>query len=415
MTTAIENIDPTQVTGYAADDRYLATRYIQGGRTVYDFELSLDVIPAILPVPDPNRPTSGNRRVNYTHAHKFGIYVREHEDWVAPGLLLRAPDIFKFDVLQEIGGVQFGILSIPRNMRGELKILDGQHRVLGLNTALLDIASEIDEQRSLQSKAKQQDNPDLEATYQAAIAQLEGQRRRLGDERLGIQVLVETDPLRYEQMFYDVAENALGITSAVKVRFDSRKMVNRTLDPLLKHPLLQDRVDLEQDRMTASNPNLLGAKHVVDLVRTVTVGIAGRMTKRREDELDEGALVENTNALLDVFVEAFPDLKKVAEGALTPPELRRTSLLGSTTMLRVLAGVYYELVEQGLDEEQIQDFLERLAPHLVAPVVKGSPWLTINTKVFLEDTSAPTARSQDLRHLTDEITSWVRNPPGWLS
>ena len=84
----------------------------------------------------------------------------------------------------------------------------------------------------------------MEATYQPAIVQIEGQRRRLGDERLGVQILVENDPIRYEQMFYDVAENALGITSAVKVRFDSRKMVNRTLDPLLKHPLLRDRVNL---------------------------------------------------------------------------------------------------------------------------------------------------------------------------
>ena len=124
--------------------------------------------------------------------------------------------------------------------------------------------------------------------------------------------------------------------------------------------------------------------------------------------------MKNTNTLLDVFVEAFPDLKKVAERGRHAAELRRTSLLGSTTMLHVLAGVYYELVEQGLDEEQIQDFFEKLAPHLVAPVVEGSPWLTINTKVFLANTSAPTARSQDLRHLTDEI-SWIRNPPGWLT
>src|SRR4051812_17589267 len=143
--TAQPTIDVSSVTGYAPDDRYLATRYIQGRRMVYDFELPLEAIPQILPVPDPERPTVGNRRVNVAHAKGFAEYVREKEDWVAPALLLRAPDVFKFDVNLSLGGVSFGVLGVPRSARHDVRIIDGQHRILGLHLAVLDIARELDD------------------------------------------------------------------------------------------------------------------------------------------------------------------------------------------------------------------------------------------------------------------------------
>ena len=77
-------------------------------------------------------------------------------------------------------------------------------------------------------------------------------------------------------MFFDIADNALGITSSVRARFDSRKVVNRGLEEVMKHALLKDRVDPEQDRMGRNNPNLMGAKHVAEIVRTLAVGIEGR-------------------------------------------------------------------------------------------------------------------------------------------
>ena len=38
----------------------------------------------------------------------------------------------------------------------------------------------------------------------------------------------------------------LGITQAVKVRFDSRKVMNRALDGAMRHALLRERVDLDR-------------------------------------------------------------------------------------------------------------------------------------------------------------------------
>jgi hypothetical protein len=282
--------------------------------------------------------------------------------------------------------------------------------------AIEDIARELDDARNRKAQARRDGNDDLAVHYQRTIDSLEHQRQRLATEHLAVQVHVETDQENYEQMFFDVADNALGITQAVKVRFDSRKVMNRALDAAQRHSLLRDRVDQEQDRIGGQNPNLMGAKHVVDIVRTVNIGISGRVSRRQENELQEGALVQRSNEFFDVLLDAFSDLAAVADGTLSPEELRKRSLLGSSTMLRVLAGVYYQLIDSNYSDEEITEFFRALSDHMFVPIASGSPWLTIRSKVFAEGASAPTARSQDLRSLTDEIAGWIdtEDRPTWL-
>ncbi|MBA3375305.1 MAG: hypothetical protein H0U00_05755 [Actinobacteria bacterium] len=405
------------LTGYDTQDRFYATRYSQGERRVYSIDLSPMQIAAYLPAPDPANPTEGNRRVREGHARSFGEYVREHDDWVSPALLLRAPDIFEFEAKEEIAGTQFGVLAIPRLARSDIRILDGQHRILGIHLAIQAIAKDLEKQRDLVAKAKKTSSePAVIEQLKATIERLEEQRERLDRERISLQIVIEDDQTAFKQMFVDIADNALGITSAVRIRFDARKVVNRSVEPMLKHALLDKRVDLEQDRIGASNPNLLGARHVADLIRTVAVGIDGRIGKRLEDELREDALVEETTRFLDTLLEAFPALAQIADGELAPGELRKTSLLGASTMLRVLAGVYHELREQELEDEEIASFYATLDPHMAAPVAEESIWVAnVPGEIFTPGASAPRSRRQDLRQLTDTITSWAMEMPEWLA
>ena len=403
----------TEMTGYATEDRYYASRYKQGGRTVYSIDLSLDTVAATMPRPDPSRPTPGNRRVKESHARGFGKYVREKEDWTAPALLLRGPDIFSFQVKEKVAGTEFGILGLPRLARTDLGILDGQHRILGLCYAIEDMAAELEDARSKLAEARRQNNPELQQHYEDKKSELETQRSRFGSERISIQIHIEDEVKRFEQMFVDIADNALGITSAIRARFDDRKVVNRALDDVLKHALLQNRVDLEQDRIGGSNPNLVGAKHVADIIRTVTVGLAGRVGRRQENELRDAELVENTNKFLDVLVAGFPALDSLIEGSSNPDELRKTNLLGSSTMLRVLAGVYHVLTtKDDKSDDDIQDFFVKLSPFMTAPVTDKSPWM--KTGVFSSGATAPKARRQDLEDLARTIIRWERENPSWL-
>jgi hypothetical protein len=406
------------MTGYDPDIRFYATRYHQGGRTVYSVDLSLTQIAELLPAPDPANPTEGNRRIKESHARAFGEYVRDQADWVAPALVLRGPDIFAFEPKERIGGTEFGVLSFPRLASTDLRILDGQHRILGIHLAIQGIANDLEKARSGLAAAKRNGSEaELIQEFQDKIDKLTAQRERFARERTTLQIFIEDDQVAYKQMFFDIADNALGITSSVRARFDSRKVVNRSLEDVMKHALLKGRVDLEQDRIGRGNPNLMGAKHVAEIVRTLAVGIEGRIGRRLEDELREDALVQMANDYFDALIAAFPPLDAVIDGTLSPDELRRTSLLGSTVMLRVLAGVYAELVERHrFDDEDVTDFFRKLAPHMSGPVTEDSIWVTrVKDDVFSPGALAPRSRRQDLKTLRDTLVDWATLDPEWLT
>ncbi len=406
------------VTGYNPNETFYATRYKQGGRTVYSIDLSLTQIAALIPAPSPDKVSEGNRRVKEGHAKAFGDYVREKPDWIAPALVLRAPNIFDFEVRENIGGTEFGVLAFPKHAREDLRILDGQHRILGVHLAIAGIGDDLEKARSALAAAKRTDESgQLVAEMQGRVNSLTQQRERFARERTTLQVFVEDDQIAYKQMFFDIADNALGITSSVKARFDSRKVVNRALEPVMKHALLRDRVDPEQDRVARNNPNLMGAKSVAEIIRALAVGIDGRIGRRLEDELDEGQLVETTNDFLDVMLEAFPDLAAVADGELSPQELRQSSLLGSITVIRVMAGVYADLTgpRHKFEDDEVGEFFALLAPHMETPVAEDSIWIShVPNEVFAVGSSAPRSRRQDLKQLRDSLVEWATKEPAWL-
>jgi hypothetical protein len=406
------------LTGYDPDVRFYATRYSQGERTVFSVDLSLTQIAQLLPAPDPANPTEGNRRIKEAHAKAFGDYVRKQAQWVAPALVLRGPDIFDFDSRESIGGTEFGVISFPRLASTDLRILDGQHRILGIHLAIQGIANDLEKARSGLAAAKRNGSePAVLQQFQDRIGQLNAQRERFAQERTSLQIFIEDDQIAYKQMFFDIADNALGITSSVRARFDNRKVVNRSLEDVMKHALLKGRVDPEQDRMGRGNPNLMGAKHVAEIVRTLAVGIEGRISRRLEDELREDALVQKTNEFLDALVAAFPPLDALIDSKISPDELRRTSLLGSTVMFRVFAGVYTELVDrQRFDDEDVTNFFRKLAPHMPGPVTADSIWVTkIKDDVFSPGALAPRSRNQDLKTLRDTLVNWATKDPTWLT
>lgn len=407
--TTLAGIDTSQVSGYTDTDTYFAVKTRQGGRDVYTVHLTLAAAPRVLPVPDPNRPTPGNRKVNDQHARDFAKYLKTRADWVAPPLLVRDSGECKFTSQATLpDGSEVGILAVPRGSRTALKIVDGQHRILGDHYALADVETGIEEALAEIDRAGGSASEEL----QTKLEGLQDVRNRLHGDFLTVSIYVESKVQSYEQMFFDVADHALGINQAVKVRFDNSKIVNRTLYEVLKHNLLKDRVDMEQDRITGSNPNWLGAKHVADLTRSVNIGVVGRVTTRREAAMKESSLVENTNSFFDALVEACPVLTQLADGELTAPELRGRSLLGSVTMLRALAGAYYNLVVDpdgaGLNSDEIEDYFSDLAPHLSAPVTADSVWFKDEqTKgVFTVGAMGPQARAQNLKALTSALTRW---------
>ena len=168
--------------------------------------------------------------------------------------------------------------------------------------------------------------------------------------------------------------------------------------------------------MQGDNPNLLGFKHVADVIRTLQVGVSGRITTRLESELDETSLISETNAFFDLLCEAFPDLEGVRNGSMSPVELRKHSLLGSVTMLRVLAGVHQEIASTTSSDEdthaQVLELFSHLSKYMDTPIKSPSHWL--ESKAFREGSNAPTARMGDMGDLRTHMVSWLANKPTWL-
>ncbi len=249
---------------------------------VYTLRVPLSDLSVILPLPDPERPDEENRRVDTRHAKDFANYLNDKEDWVAPSLLARDYGGCRFE---EIAGTEgkLGYLEVPwsTGALSPLTTIDGQHRILGVDMEIKSLTEQINklEREKLRARADSRI-----AALTENIARLSERLERLQNEAVGLEIYVEPDSVKAKQMFVDVADNAKGISRALTARFDSSKIANRTLDRAMNHALLKSKVDLEQDRMTLKNPNLMGAKHVADLTpscRSWCLGPDRAQTRKR--------------------------------------------------------------------------------------------------------------------------------------
>lgn len=418
------SVDPLRLSKPQDSSTYLAIKTRQGGRDVYAIRVPLLDLPTILPIPDPNDVDKDNRKVDRLHAKNFGEYLDRNQEWVAPALLARDSGGCVFEQVDDLGAV--GYLTVPWAIGGisSLRTIDGQHRVLGVSIEKQRITTAISAvDRELARKV----SPERTARLHEERERLIGQMNRLKDEHVGLDIYVEADPIKAQQMFVDVADNAKGISGAVRARFDSSKVANRTLSDVIDHPLLKGRVDPEQDRMTTKNPNLMGAKHVADITRAVIVGVGGRISKKAENTLTDGEVIEQVKDFLDSISNGFADLAAVTEddteterepGELTAAQLlRRSSLLGSVGMLRVLGGVFRELRagDNPAELDDITEFFKRLDPHMTAPVTETSIWRTTDAGADFEPNAfAPIMRTQNIVHLVSVITDWYKKAPAAL-
>jgi hypothetical protein len=398
-----------------------ATRYRQGGRDMYHITVAVAQLPQIVVKrPDPDHPIEGNRKVDASRARKFGVYLLKNADWVSPAIIVRAPTgELQFNAAQTFeDGTAWGVLTIPLDVLTEILLLDGQHRTLGAFFAL----DEINEQILAIERAKRNGNEDTVPELEQQLGKLRVTRERFTREHLSMDIaLVATDDAK--QMFADINNNAKGVNPDYTTILDQRLVVNRMAAELIEdHPLLKDRVELGQSaRMSGTNPNLMGAKTVADIVRTVHVGVAGRIGARVEDELSkqQQEAVMRVRTFLDVLVAGFDDLQAVMDGDLEPVELRderspNRSMIGSTTMLRVLAGVYHDLTRADDEERppmsraEIEMFYRALAPKLRTIPIAEDDQFWLSTEAFIPNTNAPQARQGTVIKLVNTLAGWAR-------
>jgi DGQHR domain-containing protein len=390
---------------------------------MYHLTVTLAQLTQLIPKrPDPDKPIEGNRRVDPKRAAKFGDYVLERSNWVSPAIIVRIPSgEVDFAVAHPFDdGTAWGILKIPLHVLTEILLLDGQHRTLGTFFALDAINEKI---RRLRDGVEAADeNPPVVAEMQKQLDKALVGRERLNKEHISVDLAVVTTT-QGNQMFVDIADNAKGVNPDFTTILDQRDVINRMASDLIdNHQLFDGRVELGQStRMSAKNPNFIGAKSVADIARAVNLGISGRVGKRVQDELtaELPSAVKRVESFLDVLVAAFPELQAMVDGEIEPIELRaegseQRSMISSATMLRVLGGAYRELTmpdpkvgAKAMSRSDVEMFFNSLAPKMKLIPVQEDDRFWMPTGAFQPGAAAPSARQGSMTALVRDIVKWA--------
>lgn len=419
------------LTGYQKEDTFIASRKTMGGRPVYHMDMSIAQLVVGVDAPPIGVAQDDNRIVDENRGKLFRDYVNDTEEWASPSLLLWCPrGVLEFDPLSEINSVVdeavsvFGILRVPRNARQSIKILDGQHRILGFHLWMAKLNKELVDSKLHLSESERAGNSKVIEKAKERVEAAENNLERSNRESIGIDILICESAREARQIFADIANNAKGMVKALSIGFDQSKIVNRVTSTIAldnPHPLLRDRVDFNKDRAAGSSPFMISAKTLADSIRAISVGISGRVSRTQEISRPDGEFERRARQFLDVMQEAFSkDL------TLEPKDLRQQSLLGSGTIFRVLAAVWFELtsnvdsngkpIKPRMSVADAGAFFKKLSPHMSIPLKIDSGWLT--TGVFPSPAkgvavTAPGSRNQELKALTVEITNWAINPKSW--
>ena len=246
------------LTGYHREDTFLATRKYMGGRPVFHLDMCIAQLTAGVEAPPVGVAQEDNRIVKEARGRLFRDYVNSNQEWASPSLLLWCPvGILDFKPISEINdlvrdpSVVLGTLSIPRNSRQSIKILDGQHRILGFHMWMDQLNKELQSAKLSLSEATKAAQPKVIEKAKERVLKAEENIERSVKESIGIDILVCSSAKEARQIFADIANNAQGMVKALAIGFDQSKLVNRVTSRIaseLPHPLLDGKVDFNKDR-----------------------------------------------------------------------------------------------------------------------------------------------------------------------
>ena len=341
------------------DNRYAlrtpAHRFTQGGRHVYSFALDLATLDGLLPQRvDEDVIREANRRLTPSHAKKIQSYLADRPDWILGALLLGiAPNAVEFIPGRDENGIEsslFGELRILTNRVNTLRIFDGQHR----RRAIAD-----------------------------ALAELEHSERHKGlfEDLLRASVpivLYAEDDIKALRLMFSDASKTKPIESNTVTRFDERDAFNLAAMWVSENSdLFSGRVEMERTTVPRSSLCLVAINQLAKTLRTLDVGYKGRVSKDRNDGymLNLDALYDRCLEWADGFmIAARVEYDHLVAGEIDNseiPRFRSTSFAYNATVIRLMAGCYYEWVKNGDDWGPLADFFrnESLERRSVGPTL----------------------------------------------
>lgn len=411
-----------------------AFRGQRGNRTVYTVRIPIQLMLDVMPSPDPNIPFPNNRPIVVPHAKEWGDYWEKNEEgWGCPaGLVSIRTDFLyeSFDAGSAGQGVTLGVLGLKRSLADEAEILDMQHRMYGWLLKRADLTDRLRKASDAVNEARRLGDEVALSAAEQRVRQVRRTLDRMKNETVTIEIMVLSED-EHRTLFSQIADKALKINASLLADFDATQVINRIAHTLAEeNALVVSRVDWTRtnvtDTKTKANPALISGETLVNLVRPFATGqVYGRVAEARNRELEseQQQIYTAVNNFLNVLAAAFPELGGVMAGTVQPADVRSSSLLGSRTMLRVLAGTYQRLttnragrktVTPIMTRDQVLAFFKDLAPLMALPLERGSIWFKTGYFPPLPDEDdqgelprAPMSRQQDLKGLVDVLVRWA--------
>jgi len=318
------------------------------------------------------------RTLDKRHYYDIVTYLVENPGEYVLGAMTYATDMIEEDDFIPVRpGSNIGTLILPMNAK--LRCLDGQHR-------------------------------------RAAIALAVAEDAEFGDDYSAVVLYVEDEYANRRQMFSDMNATPKVVSKALNITFDSRDPYARAAQQLAaEHPLLKGVVELEKARINAADPKIFSLAGVYDGLKRFDLGMVlprGRSPKAKSVE----ELVEIGGQLFGVIDQARPEFAEVREFitstdtgkdmATGMQRLRKSTLLLSTTTLRVIAGALHEAMKLDGETDAMQ-----YVPRLAAIDFKPNSRLFNSPEVnFVGQSGTPSARNQEVFAATKALAEAIRLP-----
>lgn len=337
-------------------------RYQQGGRTAYSLVMDLGTLDSTVPsFVNPDRIDRANRRFNATHSRKIAEYIYDIDDWVLGSIMLGIdPDYVEFVPYEDENrqpSESLGFIRIPLDGgSASIRILDGQHRRMAIQTVRERLRQEIYAQKNHPSNGLNRGLEKLKLKFE-----------RLDEMSIPVVLYEEGNTKELRQMFADLAKTR-NIDAAAKVRFDERDPFNRAAVEFAEHErsdLLTGRIEMERRSPVQASNHLLSVSQLARCLKELKYGLGSRATRDRIRETEN-----NYQELIDVGIiwadEFLPSARKEYEDLLSieleedfVAKNRTKSVFynHSVTVLQLMAGCFYEWHVRRQPWQELSDWL----------------------------------------------------------
>ena len=382
-------------------------RYQQGGRTAYSFVMDLGTLDSNVPnTVSTERIENANRRFNPTHSRRIAEYIYDIDDWVLGAILLGIdPAYVEFTPYLEDDGQpseSLGFVRIPLDGgTSSIKILDGQHRRIAIQSARERLRQEIHTSRNRSSENGRDKN----------LQRLEDKFARLDGMAVPVLLYEEASIKSLRRMFSDLAQTR-NIDATTKTRFDDRDPFNRAAVELVelgRSTLLAGRVEMERTTVGRTSNDLLAVNQLAKCLKVLKYGYGGRASRERIREAQH-----NYQELIDVGIEwaddFLPSARKEYEELISieveedfVSENRSEHVTYRASIMQMLAGCLYDWNESGLPWQDLASWLRNADFNL-----KSDTCIFLETGMLIHGDSTLISRKQYIERTINHIVNQAK-------